>query len=122
MKITLFKNMKGLIHGGDSKRISCDVRGTLTIGKTEVNIIPTENAIMPMLFNGVSGNYEATYTTHQGEVFNLEPVSVRNGWIRPPSPERVELMELRYRLDAAEEKIEELSHIFDTNSLNFIIK
>jgi hypothetical protein len=29
MKLTLFKNMKGLIHGNDPKRIRCDVRGVL---------------------------------------------------------------------------------------------
>jgi hypothetical protein len=31
-------------------------------------------------------------------------------------------MELRCRADAAEEKLEELSNLFDTNSLNFLIK
>lgn len=122
MKITLFKNMGGLIHGKDPKRMGCDVRGVLKIGKTEVNIIPTEKAVMPMLFNGVSGDYDATFTTPDGKVYNLEKVAVRGGWIQPPSPTTVELMELRCRADAAEEKIEELSKIFDTNSLNFIIK
>lgn len=122
MKITLFKNMKGLIHGNDPKRMGCDVRGVLKIGKTEVNIIPTENAIMPMLFNGVSGDYEATFTTPEGEVYNLEKVAVRGGWIQPPPPTTVELMELRCRMDAAEGKIDELDNIFDTNSLNFLVK
>lgn len=122
MKITLFKNMKGLIHGNDPKRIRCDVRGVLRIGKTEVNIIPTEQAIMPMLFQGCTGDYDATFTTHTGEVYNLEKVAVRGGWIQPPPATTVELMELRCRTDAAEEKIKELSEIFDTDSLNFIIK
>lgn len=122
MKITTFKNMKGLIHGGDSKRMRCDVAGTLKIGKVEVNVIPTEDSIMPMLFNGTSGDYEATFTTRSGDVYNLEKVSVRGGWIQPPPPTTVEIMELRCRADAAEEKLEELSNIFDTNSLNFIIK
>lgn len=122
MKITLFKNMKGLIHGSDPKRIRCDVRGVLRIGKTEVNIIPTEDSIMPMLFHGCTGDYEATFTTSTGETYNLETVEVRGGWIQPPPATTVELMELRCRADAAEEKIKELSEIFDTNSLNFIIK
>lgn len=122
MKITVFKNMKGLIHGGDPKRIRSDVAGTLKIGKVEVNIIPTEDSIMPMLFNGCSGDYEATFTTRAGVVYNLDKVAVRDGWIKAPPPTTVELMELRCRADAAEEKLEELSNIFDTNSLNFLIK
>jgi hypothetical protein len=122
MKITIFKNMKGLIHGRDPKRIRCDVAGTLKIGKVEVNIIPTEDSIMPKLFNGTSGDYEATFTTRTGVVYNLDKVAVRGGWIQPPPPTTVELMELRCRADAAEEKLEELAGIFDTNSLNFLIK
>mgnify|MGYP003303015551 CR=1 FL=1 len=122
MKLITFNNGKGLIHGSDPKRIRCDVRGVLRIGKTEVNIIPTEDSIMPMLFQGCTGDYDATFTTSDGKVYNLEKVAVRGGWIQPPPPTTVELMELRHRTDIAEERIEELSNIFDTNSLNFIIK
>lgn len=122
MKITTFRNMKGLIHGGDPKRIGCDVAGTLKIGKVEVNITPGEDAIMPLLFQGCTGDYDATFTTAAGRVYKLDKVAVRDGWIKPPSPTTVELMELRCRADAAEEKLEELSNIFDTNSLNFLIK
>ena len=122
MKITTFRNMKGLIHGGDPKRIGCDVAGTLKIGKVEVNITPGEDSIMPLLFQGCTGDYDATFTTAAGRVYKLDKVAVRDGWIKPPSPTTVELMELRCRTDAAEEKLEELSNIFDTNSLNFLIK
>ena len=122
MKLTLFNNMKGLIHGNDPKRIGCDKAGTLKIGKTEVSISPGENSIMPMLFQGCTGDYAATFTTPTGVVYNLEKVAVRGGWIQSPAPTTVELMELRCRTDAAEEKIEELSNLFDTNSLNFLIK
>lgn len=122
MKITTFRNMKGLIHGGDSKRIGCDKAGTLKIGTTEIKISPGEDAIMPLLFNGCSGDYDATYTTLGGVAYKLEKVAVRDGRIMPPSPTVVELMELRCRADAAEEKLEELSTIFDTDSLNFLIK
>ena len=122
MKITTFRNMKGLIHGGDSKRIGCEKSGTLKIGTTEIKISPGEDAIMPLLFNGCTGDYEATFTTSGGVVYKLEKVAVRDGRVMPPSPTTVELMELRCRADAAEEKIEELSNIFDTNSLNFLIK
>lgn len=122
MKIATFRNMKGLIHGSDPKRIGCEVAGVLRIGKTEVNISPGEDSIMPQLFNGCTGDYDATFTTLKGVVYHLEKVAVRGGWIQPPSPTTVELMELRCRADAAEEKLDELSNIFDTNSLNFLIK
>lgn len=122
MKLTIFKNMKGLIHGSDPKRIGCDKAGTLRIGKVDINIIPEEDSIMPLLFNGCTGDYEATFIDKAGREYKLEKVAVRNGWIQAPPPTTVELMELRCRADEAEDKIEELSHLFDTNSLNFIIK
>lgn len=129
MKITTFKNMKGLIHGGDPKRIGCDKAGILKIGKALINILPGEDAIMPLLFNGCSGDYDATFATTEGKVYNLEKVAVRDGWIKPPPPTTVEIMELHCLLDEAnenavrlQEKITELENIFDTNSLNFIIK
>jgi hypothetical protein len=122
MKITTFRNMKGLIHGPDPKRIGCDRAGTLKIGTTVINISPGEDAIMPLLFNGCTGDYEATFTTSSGVVYQLDKVAVRDGRIKPPSPATVELMELRLRQDKSEEEIEELKNIFDTNSLNFLIK
>ena len=129
MKITLFKNMKGMIHGADPKRIGCARSGTLKIGKTEVNITSEEDSIMPMLFYGGTGNYDATYTTSDGEVYHIEAIAVRGGWVAPPPHTDVEIMELRCRADIAEEerdamkeRLRELGEIFDTNSLNFLIK
>lgn len=129
MKIQLFKNMRGLIHGSDPMRISCDRDGILKIGTEEIHISAGEDAILPLLFHGCSANYAATFTTDRGEVFELDTVAVRSGRIFPPSPTAVEFMELRLRLEASEEKcedlqkqIQELREIFDTNSLNFLIK
>ena len=129
MKIQTFKNMKGLIHGRDPKRIGCDKEGVLKIGSTEISISPGADSIMPMLFHGATGDYDATFTDGLGAVYNLEKVAVRGGRIQPPDPTAVELMDLRCRADEAEaerdllrEKVYELEHIFDTNSLNFLIK
>ena len=129
MRIQLFKNKKGLIYGGDPKRIGCDREGVLKIGTTEINISPNEDSILPLLFNGCSGDYKATFTDKEGNVFELEKVAIRSGRIAPPSPTAVEIMELRCRADAAEDECEalrqqirELEGIFDTNSLNFLIK
>lgn len=128
MKIQTFKNMKGLIHGSDPKRIECDKEGVLRIGTTEVRIAPAVPSIMPVLFHGADGDYDATFTDCIGSVYKLEKVAVRGGRIAPPSPTAAEIMELRCRLDAAEEErdalreeIKDLKNIFDTNSLNFLI-
>lgn len=129
MKIQVFLNKKGLIHGADSKRIKADVNGTLIIGGTEIVIKANEDCVLPLLFYGASGVYDATFKTKKGEVYTLEKVSVRNGRILPPPSTAVEIANLTCRADTAEiersrinERIEELSRIFDTNSLNFIIK
>lgn len=129
MKIQTFKNMKGLIHGKNPKRIGCDLEGVLKIGSIEIAISPGADALMPDLFHGATGDYPATFTEKSGEVYDLGKVEVRGGVIAPPPPVTVELMELRCRADIAEEErdrlreqLHELSNIFDTNSLNFLIK
>lgn len=122
MILTLFKNQKGLIHGSDPKRIQCETAGILKIGKTEITVFPNEEVIMPMLFHGVTGDYEAIFTTTDEQIYHLEKVQLRNGWIQSPNPMTVELMELRLRTEIAEEKIQKLENLFDTNALNFLVK
>lgn len=129
MKLQLFKNGKGLIYGTDNKRISCDIAGTLSIGTAQISISPGAEEIMPVLFNGVTGEYNATFSSALGNVYELERVALRGGRIVPPSQLSIELMELRCRVDALENECEtlmeqyrELANIFDTNSLNFLIK
>lgn len=128
MKIQLFKNGKGLIHGTDSKRISCDIEGTLNIGSAEINVPHKSKTVMPLLFNGCSGTYNAVFKSVSGVAYQLERVEIKGGRIVPPSQSSVEHMELRSRIDvleealvSAEKKINELENIFDTNSLNFLI-
>lgn len=129
MRIQTFNNMKGLIHGAGPKRIGCDKDGILKIGTMEMPISAEKDEIMPLLFNGCDGEYNATFTDTEGNVYELDKVSVRGGRITPPHPMVVEIMELRCRVDEAEAKcvdllkqVDELSQIFDTNSLNFLIK
>lgn len=129
MKIQTFNNGKGLIHGSDPKRIGCDIGGVLKIGKTEVIISPNAESAMPVLFNGCTGEHTATFTSVSGIVYDLGKVSIKGGRIAPPPQTSVELMELRCRVEeleskceALEEKIRDLSNIFDTDSLNFLIK
>ena len=128
MRIETFRNKKGLIAGTDPKRITCDKGGVLRIGDHEISLSPGSEEIMPVLFGGSNGIYKATFTDEMGEVYALERVTIRGGRITSPPQTTVELMELRIRADALEEecealrdKIRELSNIFDTNSLNFLI-
>jgi hypothetical protein len=128
MRIQTFKNNKGLIYGDDAKRIVSDKSGTLKIGSSEISISADAESIMPVLFNGVSGKYKATFTDSVGHTYELANVTIRGGRIVPPSEEAVEFMELRCRTEALEEECErlreeirKLSNIFDTNSLNFLI-
>ena len=128
MKIQTFNNGKGLIHGADPKRISSDKAGTLKIGTADIAISPGIEAVVPVLSNGCSGLYKATFTSEIGIEYELEKVTVRAGRIVPPAQLSVELMELRCRAEmlearceALEDKVRELSNIFDTNSLNFLI-
>jgi hypothetical protein len=129
VKIQLFNNGKGLIHGDDPKRIDSGIEGTLRIGTAEVKVLPGDDTIMPQLFNGASGRYNAIFTSVAGCEYQLERVTIKGGRIVPPSQTAVELMELRCRTDALEErcdyledKVRELENIFDTDSLNFLIK
>lgn len=129
MKIQLFNNGKGLIRGDDSKRIKSEVEGTLEIGSAVIKIEPFIDNVMPQLFNGCSGHYNARFTSVSGCVYQLERVTVKGGRIVPPSQTTVELAELRSRAEMLEERcamlentVCELSNIFDTNSLNFLIK
>lgn len=128
MKIQTFKNNKGLIYGTDLKRIGCDKSGTLKIGSNEISISSDKESILPVLFNGVSGVYKATFTDSYGAVYELANVTIRGGRIVPPPENAVEFMELRCRVETLEElcekiqdQIRELSNIFDTDSLNFLI-
>lgn len=129
MKIQTFKNMTGIIHGTDNKRIGCDKEGVLKIGSTEVSVSPEKDSVMPLLFNGWTGKSSATFTDKEGNVFDLGQVTFKNGRVVSPRSEVVEIAELRARVDLLEnenvslwEAIQDLRNIFDTNSLNFLIK
>jgi hypothetical protein len=128
MKIQTFLNGKGIIHGRMQKRIKCDRNGILKIGTTEIDVVSGGDSVLPLLFNGATGTFPASFTDEYGVEYDLGKVEVRCGRIEPPDLVAVEFMELRCRIDVLEtenkrlsEKVEELDHIFDTNSLNFLI-
>ena len=128
MKIQLFRNLKGLIYGSDPKRILCDKDGTLKIGTTEIGILAGNETILPLLFGGCTGQYNASFEDKLGNIYELDKVTVRGGRVDPPPKTALELMELHIKVDELEarcekleEKTRELENIFDTNSLNFLI-
>lgn len=122
MKLTLFKDLTGIVHGADPKRISCDRSGTLWIGETDIKAVAGVINILPSLYYGATGSYPAKFIDMGGTEYNLGTVTLKDGRIVPPSSYEVELMELRCRADEAEAKLKELSEIFDTDALNFLIK
>ena len=129
MKIQTFTNAKGLIYGEDPKRVSCDKAGVLKIGSAEITVLSDRDAIVPILCNGCTGVYKATFTSEDGTVYALENVTIKSGRIAPPPKNAVDLMELRCITEALQERcdridacVEELSHRYDCNSLNFLIK
>lgn len=121
MTLTLFKNQKALIHGTDPKRLCAPCSGVLTVGKTEIPLTADEEALMPMLYQGCTGEYEACFTAENGARYALGKIGIRGGWLIPPEPYTVELMELRCRAEEAENRLTALESMFDTNALHFII-
>ena len=129
MKIATFKNRKGILYGKDTKRIIAKNDGILRIGPAEIEVNSIEERVFPELFYGGTGEYHGTFTDVLGREYDLGKIVVRAGRVVPPSPTAVEIAELRIRADIAETErdeiraeIENLKNIFDTNSLNFLIK
>lgn len=129
MHIQTFSNMRGIIHGQDTKRIDCDKSGVLRIGNTEVRVVAEGDTVLPLLFHGATGRYAATFALDDGSIYDLGNINIRKGRVVSPPPMAVEIMELRCRAERLEATCEELrrsidflSHIFDTDSLNFLIK
>ena len=85
MKIRIFKNEKGLIHGADPKRITCDIGGVLKIGSAKIEVKANADNIFPLLFNGSTGKYKASFTSEIGTVYELADVTVKGGRLLPPS-------------------------------------
>lgn len=127
MELKLFLDKTAAMCGENPKRIVCSEEGVLHIGNDTVSI-STKGSVFPELFHGASGNYEARFVT-KGETYSLGKVMVRNGRIAPLSKLETELIMLRLRADIADRDREEMKKeikylrgIFNTNSLNFLIK
>lgn len=124
MRIHIFKNGTGVIHGGDPRRLFCDCKVTLNIGGAFTEVTPT-GVPAPALTDGI---HTAVASTADKE-YILGSYTVRGGVIIPSgkySTNEIKLMhrcdELENKLDEITERVYKLEHEFDTDSLNFIIK
>lgn len=129
MKIQLLNNKRGVIYGKNPLRISCDIGGALKINTSEIKISPEAESVMPILCNGCTGEFKAIFTDENGTVYELENVTIQGGRIVPPPQIVADFMELKCKEEAIEKEFaelkaqfDELSHRFDNNSLNFLIK
>lgn len=130
MHIQTFNNGTGVIFGDDIKRICAKSDGLLTICGTNISVSKDSPSILPVLGYGCTGRYPAIFAPSNSEiVYDLGYINVSKGRIVPLTETEAEIAELRCRADEKDREIcllkrqfEELSNIFDTNSLNFLIK
>ena len=129
MRIQTFTNKKGLIWGDDPLHVECDKSGVLKIGTNKIDVVADVSTPLPILCGGYSCPALATFTTEDGAIYNLRNVHIKAGRLTPPPEDVVTSMELMLQIEdlfristRLNERIEELSKIFDTNSLNFLIK
>jgi hypothetical protein len=128
MKIQTFNDGTGIIYGDSPSILTCEISGVLNIGGTEFTIDSERETHIPQLFNAASGNFKAEYITEK-KTYTLRKIKVKRGFIEPPSDDVVEMTYLKARVDEVDRKCEKvlaevarLDKLFDTNSLNFLIK
>lgn len=130
MHIQTFNNGTGVIFGDDIKRICAKADGVLTICGTNISVTKETPSVLPVLGYGSTGRYPAIFSPSDSEtIYDLGYITISKGRIVPVSDVEAKIAELQSRADEDDreisllkQKIEELSNIFDTNSLNFLIK
>ena len=107
MTITLFNNFRGLVHGKFADIIAVPFGGTLKIGDSIVRIKARTKTELPLLCDGQTGEFEATFTDEYGKVYTLFNVNLVDGRIVPPSAELEELGRLYKKANAYNPIIEQ---------------
>ena len=127
MKLHLFKDGSGTIHGADQHHISINIAGTLTVGNTAITVTVGDFVCLPPLKDGTQ--HVAKFTTADGTVYSLGRYNVRNGLLVSSTAYTAQEIKLKHRADKLETELQELrsrfdklEKAFDTNSLNFLIK
>lgn len=125
MKIHLFNDKTGVIGGYSPFTLMADKSGLLKIGNKVINILPDTPAKIPPLMDDT---YNAVFESSDGITYDLGRITIHNGGVVASKTYTAREIELKHALDKAEDKIAELiervdvlEHIFDTDSLNFLI-
>ena len=100
MILTLFNNNKGVVQYSASNQVTCVRRGVLKIGDSTVTIKAKTPTELPILCNGKTGEFEATFTDEHGKVYKLLNVYLVDGRIALPSAEFQEFVNLYKKANA----------------------
>ena len=125
MRIHLFNDRSAVLFGYNPHSLISDKPGTLNVGSKVIRV-SSDNAI-PFV-DVHDGTYMSSFVADDGTSYDIGRVNVHNGGITANRTYTEREIELKHSLDRAEDKIAELiekvdvlEHIFDTNSLNFLI-
>lgn len=116
MKLTIFDNKKGLVRGKNSSCIISEYGGVLKIGNSSIQIAARNMTALPILCDGQTGEFEATFTDENGNVYNLFNVNLADGIIVQPSAEYEELGVLHKRINFISKRIKYLSDELEKNN------
>ena len=125
MRIHLFNDHSAVLQGYNPHSLVSDKPGTLTVGSKVMRVSP-DNAVP--FTNVHDGTYMASFVADDGTSYDAGRVTVHNGGIAANRTYTERELELKHSLDRAEDriaslesKVDVLEHIFDTDSLNFLI-
>ncbi len=125
MRIHLFNDKTGVVHGIDSRNIIADKCGTLIIGGKKIPVLASRLTALPAI---PDSTYMVKFEGVDGFSYHIGSVAIHNGGIVSNKSYTERELALRHALDKAENRIAELTErvdalekIFDTDSLNFLI-
>lgn len=125
MRIHLFNDKTGVIHGIDSRNLIADKCGTLLIGGKKIPVFDSRLTALPAILDST---YMAKFEGCDGVIYHIGSVAIHNGGLVSNKSYTERELALRHALDEAEvriaeltERVDALEKIFDTDSLNFLI-
>ena len=108
MILTLFNNNRGMIRRDNPRRLISAYGGILKIGDSIVTIQAKTQTELPILCDGQTGEFAATFTDENGKVYNLFNVHLVDGRIATPSAELEQFVSLYIKAQSCDRMIERL--------------
>lgn len=108
MILILFNNSKGIVQYDESNKLASAHAGVLKIGDGIVTIQAKTQTELPILCNGKTGEFAATFTDENGKVYNLFNVHLVDGRIAAPSAELEQFVSLYIKAQSCDRMIERL--------------